>query len=206
MKKIDPATLDISRVSVLIPLVMNSLYNETSFQTVNLKEIRDAFRLKQIQSKAWLLENLLQHHNNKDSRILVIGSWLGFTSLCLSHCGYKNITEVDIDPRLEHFARHLNRDNPHFVHLSQDINDVSMKDYDVIINTSCEHILENSWFDRIQHNQLILLHSNNLSGYDHVNTCDSLQNMIDKYPMNLLYSGELDFGNWNRYMLIGKKS
>lgn len=204
--KFDGIDVDTSFVSSLIPLVMNSMYNADSFRAVSLQEIRDAFRVKQVQSKSWLLQHLDQHQVHVESKILVIGSWLGFTSLCLHHLGYTYITEVDIDHRLAHFARHLNRFNRGFTHVTDDANNLDYSGYDVVINTSCEHIVEDKWFHAISNQSLVILHSNNLEGHDHVNTCVDLADMSRKYPLNLSYSGELDFGGWKRFMLIGKKS
>jgi hypothetical protein len=198
-------TIDIGFVSSQIPLVMNSLYNDSSFNTVDLREIRDAFRLKQIQSKSWLMDAVKNQNLNLNSKILVVGSWLGFTSLCLHKLGFSNITEIDPDSRLEKFANHLNRANKHFKHISDDVNNIDISEYHVVINTSCEHISNNTWFEKITNKTVMFLHSNNLEGYDHVNTCRDLPEMISKYPMELIYSGELDFTEWKRFMLVGKK-
>jgi hypothetical protein len=195
--------IDISFVSTMIPLFMNSLYNTESFSSVNLEEIRDAFRLKQIQSKSWLIENTKDFDKNKS--VLVIGSWLGFTSLCLHHAGFKKITETDPDVRLMPVATHLNRFCKNFQHLSEDINNIEISNYEIIINTSCEHIQDNSWFEKIRPGTKLILHSNNLIGYDHVNICEDVEEMIKKYPMKLSYSGCLDLKSYKRFMLIGEK-
>lgn len=197
--------VDHTAVSKLIPLVMNALYNEEASRDITFNEIRDAFRLKQIQSKSWLLEQFKKNSDRLSDNILVIGSWIGFTSLCLFHLGYRNITEVDPDTRLEQFSNHLNRFNESFKHESIDINELKSFNFDIIINTSCEHILNNSWFEQIKNKTLIILQSNNLPGYDHVNICEDLEHMKQKYPMDYLYSGTLDFGDYKRFMLIGRK-
>jgi hypothetical protein len=195
--------IDYSFVANHIPQVMNAMYNEDVAKPLTLFEIRDAFRVKQMQSKAWLVSKLT--HIDKSKKVLVVGSWLGFTSLCLNKLGFSEITEIDVDPRLEDFSKHLNRFNKKFKHITDDINNIDISEYELIINTSCEHILENSWFDKIAKDTIIVLHSNNLPGYDHVNTCESIGEMIEKYPMQLQYSGSLDFTDWKRFMLIGTK-
>jgi SAM-dependent methyltransferase len=197
------AQIDYQFVAGCIPKVMNALYNEDVSSVIPLHEIRDAFRVKQMQSKAWLIDTIKNSDLSQDSNILVIGSWLGFTSLCLAELGFKNITETDPDQRLELFAKHLNRFNKNFIHESKDVNDLDMSKFDVIINTSCEHILDNTWFCKIQPNTKVFLHSNNLLGYDHVNTCESVEDMIKKYPMNLDYAGVLNLKSYKRFMLVG---
>jgi hypothetical protein len=203
---IDPKDINYTFPASLIPGVMNALYNEKVSGVISLNEIRDAFRIKQMQSKSWLLKEIEKKNIKKDSSILVIGSWLGFTSYCLYRMGFNRITECDPDGRLEGFAKHLNRENRSFLHLSKDVNELDLSSYQIIINTSCEHIANNSWFDNIKNTSIIFLHSNNLEGYDHTNICSSLDEMIVKYPMKLDYSEELKFDSYSRYMLIGAKS
>jgi hypothetical protein len=203
-QKVNGTDLDYSRVAKCIPDIMNALYSEEAFKSTSLEEIRDAFRVKQLQGKVWLLDQLKQY-SNRDSKILVIGSWLGFTSWCLYKEGYKFITETDPDSRLEKLAKHVNRFNKDFIHLSFDVNSIDVSNYDVIINTSCEHISNNEWFDRIPSGRLLLLHSIDLPSWDHTNLCKDLQEMSSKYPMDLLYSGTLNLGTYNRFMLVGRK-
>jgi hypothetical protein len=195
--------IDINFVSSIIPIFMNALYDEQSLMSVTLEEIRDAFRLKQIQSKSWLLEKIKD--NDKDSPLLVIGSWLGFTSLCLYKLGFKHIDETDPDKRLSRISNHVNRFNKEFRHYNEDVNNLDLTKYKIIINTSCEHIDNNSWYNNIPSGTKLFLHSNNLLGYDHVNICQNLEEMIDQYPMKLSYGGSLDFHNYKRFMLVGEK-
>ena len=202
----NPNDIDYSNVSKLIPLVMNALYKEEASTSIRFQEFRDAFRLQQIQSKAWMLQEFEKLNLDKDVRILIIGSWIGFTSLNLFHAGYKHITEVDPDFRFEQFSKHLNRFNNNFNHITNDINNIDNLNYDVIINTSCEHIADNSWFEKIPLESLVVLHSNNLEGYDHTHLSENLTDMEKKYPLgNLIYSNSLDFANYSRFMIIGKK-
>jgi protein-L-isoaspartate O-methyltransferase len=205
-EKIDPNNIDYSYVAYFIPEVMNAMYNEEVAKQTNLYEIRDAFRVKQMQSKAWLISHIKNSNLNLNSKVLVIGSWLGFTSLILSKLGFTNITEVDPDVRLTEFAKHLNRSNKNFLHITNDVNKIDVSSYQIIINTSCEHILEHQWFENIKKGTRLFLHSNDLQGYEHVNTCSNLDSMISKYPMDLDYAGELNFINWRRFMLVGQKS
>jgi len=193
-----------------IPYVINCLYHDEISSEIKFEEIRDAFRLKQIQSKAWLLNYIKKftidsNVDISDKKILVIGSWIGFTSFCLKKLGFNYIDEIDPDPRLEKFSNFLNRHNRFFKHYTDDVNNIDIENYDYIVNTSCEHIKNNQWFDNISNRTLIFLHSNNLEGYDHVNICKNLEEMILKYKMNLMFQGRLELGNYDRFMLIGHK-
>jgi hypothetical protein len=187
-----------------IPHVIQTLFNPNILASTTLVEIRDAFRIHQMQGKAWLLDNI--QHVDRNSKVLIIGSWLGFSSYCLYKEGFRNITETDPDSRLELMARYVNKENKSFKHLNNDVNDLDLSEYDVIINTSCEHISDNSWFDKIKPETIVVLQSTNLKCSDHVNTVDSLVHMKMKYPLNLSYADKLVFSpTFTRYMLIGQK-
>jgi hypothetical protein len=203
-EKIEISNIDYSFAASLIPSVMNALYKDEVLKSTNLKEIRDAFRIKQLQSKTLLLDKLKKIVSLSD-RILVIGSWFGFTSYCLYNMGYQHITEVDIDDRLECFSNHLNRFNKNFNHITANINDIDTSKYDVIINTSCEHILENKWFDNISNNSLIFLQSTDYTNWDHINISNTLEDMVSKYPMDLIEKSTLDFNGYKRFTVVGRK-
>lgn len=189
----------------LIPEFMNSLYNENSLNATELKEIRDAFRVKQMLGKSHLIDQI-QRFVDKSHKILVIGSWIGFTSYSLYKLGFTNITEIDPDSRLTGISNHLNRFNKSFKHISDDVNNIEISNYDCIINTSCEHILDANWFDNILPSATIFLQSTDYNSWDHVNICDNLEQMICKYPLKtILYSTTLDLQSYRRFTLVGKK-
>lgn len=196
--------LDCSFVCNLIPNVLSELYNPTISKNITLNMIRDAFRKTQMLGKQWLL-NTIQAHTNKDDKILVIGGWLGFISYALFNLGYRHIHEVDIDTNVADFSKHINRYNHNFKHSSIDVNEIDLKSYDTIINTSCEHILHNEWFNRIPNKTDVFLQSTNLVVPDHINLVNSIDEMKIKYPCNLIYSGELVCGSWTRFFIYGKK-
>jgi hypothetical protein len=158
-----------------------------------------------MQGKTWLLDELKNYCLDKTVPVLVIGSWFGFTSFCLWKLGFTNITEVDPDGRLTVFAKHLNRFNKQFKHVTADVNDINLNDYELIINPSSEHIINNTWFDGIGTGSLVILHSTNMPAEDHANLCDNVEEMKTKYPLDILYAGTLDLDQYKRFMLIGYK-
>lgn len=195
---------DCSFVCNLIPNVLSELYNPTVSKNITLDIIRDAFRKTQILGKQWLL-NTIHTHINKDHNILVIGGWLGFISYAMFNLGYRYIHEVDIDHKIADFSKHLNRFNHDFKHSLADVNDIDLSNYHTVINTSCEHILNNNWYNRIPENTNLFLQSTNLVVPDHVNLVNSIDEMKTKYPCDVIYSGELNCGQWTRYFIYGKK-
>lgn len=198
--------IDHTKIASYIPEVMNALYNQQVLESTSLAEIRDAFRLKQIKGKSWLfqqLENLSFDHSKK---ILVVGSWFGFTSFCLWKLGYSNITEVDPDTRLENFSNHLNRFNKKFKHISADVNSIDVSQFDLIINPSGEHILDNTWFDQIKTGSIAIVHSTDYPADDHTNLCNNHNDLLVKYTFTTVnYVGTLDLQTYKRFMIIGVK-
>lgn len=192
-------------VAANIPHALQSLYIPNILDSITLPEVRDAFRINQMQGKAWLLNEIQKY--DRDSSILVIGSWMGFTSYCLYKLGFSDITETDPDTRFGHMSMNMNQGNKKFKHLNQDVNDLDLDRYNIIINTSCEHISDDTWFDRIIPGTKVALHSTNLKWHDHVNTVENLDEMKNKYNLNLSYSGELVFNpTYSRFMLVGTKT
>jgi hypothetical protein len=191
-------------VAAHIPQVMQSLYQPQILNSTTLVEIRDAFRINQMQGKAWLLENI--KHIDRNVPVLVVGSWTGFTSYCLYKEGFTTIVETDIDIRLERMACTVNLPNNSFVHLNKDVNDMDLSRYGLIINTSCEHIEDNRWFDNVKPGTILALQSTNFKCPDHVNTVENLEEMKTKYPLNNTYADELVFNQvFSRFMVIGEK-
>jgi hypothetical protein len=192
-------------VSDLIPEVMNALYNQEVFESTSLKEMRDAFRRKQITGKQALLSAIDAQCIDRNISVLVVGGWFGFTSLCLNKLGFKDITEVDPDARLEKFSRHLNRSNSLFSRVTADVNNIDISKYKLIINPSCEHILDNTWFLNISKGSMVALHSTDYPAEDHPNTCNNLEEMKEKYPLSISISETINLDYYNRFMIIGEK-
>lgn len=187
-----------------IPHVIQSLYITEILSSTSLTEIRDAFRINQMQGKAWLLDKI--KHVDRTVNVLVVGSWIGFTSYCLFKEGFTNITETDIDSRLDKMACYVNASNPSFKHLNEDVNDLDLSDYGLIINTSCEHIADNRWFDNVKAGTTLALQSTNFKCPDHVNTVEHLEEMTIKYPLKYTYADKLVFNpSFIRYMVVGEK-
>jgi len=172
---------------------------------------KDVFRENQLESKSWLVKQL-QHWDTDLGIVYICGGWYGVLSsmLFISKLPINRIYSYDIDPFSTQIAndinsfKHINR----FMAITEDIHNLDYNKCDTIINTSCEHITNFSdWYDNIPDNKLLALQSNNVSNLDeHINCVESLEEFKQQcYISNLLYSGELNFDNFTRYMLIGRK-
>lgn len=182
-----------------------------------------AFSHGQTQSKLWLCDQLEQHVS-KSSHALIMGSWynvLGFLLLARNSGKYNLITGMDKDQEAIDIANRINDgwmlcDDKKVRNVCQDVHNLTSSNfliYDLIINTSVEH-MSPSWYENVASDQLVCLQSSNMV------TADPNWNIIDpnptmaefksKYPMSqILFEGEklFDYGHlvYTRYMLIGRK-
>lgn len=192
----------------------------------------DAFSKGQLDSKNWLLTELSKLNINLGN-VWVLCGWIGTLAYLMAHGNYKltynHIRSFDIDDRCTPLAEKLNKmlliNNWQFKASTLDVNTINYTDFkfptfksngtiqyiqesaDTVINTSCDHMNVNTWWERIPDNKLIVLQNNNFVEKDeHVNSVSSLEEFERKYPMRtVLYKGKLDCNLYTRYMLIGKK-
>jgi len=187
-------------IQQFIPDFLDILYTADVRRLITLEEVRDAFHTNQILSKEHAVAGF---RTLSPSNTLYVGSWIGFLTYCLKK-EFPNIkfSELDIDHRCATFSKYFSQ-VPHYTCDIQYFNMLS--EFDTVINLSCEH-MDNRWFDRIKHGTNVLLQSNNLRIDDHVNCCDSIDEMKEKYNLtNITYSHTLELNVMNRYTLAGIK-
>lgn len=173
-------------------------------------DFANSFRGKQIESKQWLVNNLV--HSPK--KVLILGSWYGTVLPVLLKEKYdiERIDCVDSDSEIliaaEIFTELMGYENVHYY-----INDAKdylrvhgVEDYDLVINTSCEHMA----FDMaevIESGTVYALESNNYYGIDgHINCKESLSEFKKSTGLsNISVCLEKDMENYTRYLVIGEK-
>ena len=86
------------------------------------------------------------------------------------------------------------------------IDDHDLSNYDLIINTSSEH-MSDDWFDRVPSGCTVAIQTNDFHEItEHINTVNDLTELQEKYKMKeIYYVGVRDCDRYNRFMLIGKK-
>ena len=193
---------------------------------------KDAWSTGQLSSKLWLLEELSNRQLDLGN-VWVLCGWVGTLPMMMHYSTlplhYNYIRSFDIDDRCAMLADTLNRPQVRqtwqFKASTADVNNISYRDFkftttkydgteqtivesaDTVINTSCDHMSNNIWWDSIPVGTLVVLQNNNFAEVEeHVNNVADINEFKLKYPMTeLLYEGTLDCGLYNRYMLIGKK-
>lgn len=180
-------------------------------ETIDISSFSDG----QIKSKLWLLNNI-EPYIKERSKILIIGGWYGILSFMLFtkfNNRIHSISNIDINDEHLRLSLRFNNsfqiDGRYFI-INQDVNTfTNYEKYDLIINTSCEHI-DDIWYHNVPKNKLCILQSNNFKLETHINNVSSLEDMISKYYLsNLFFSDKISFiypdKSFDRFMLIGKK-
>jgi hypothetical protein len=180
-------------------------------QSADPMRTMDAFWSGQMQSKAWLIQEL-RNHVKKFVTIDIHGGWVGTLASMLfqSNIPVKTIRSIDIDPDCEKIAETMNSlelQSGRFRAVTADMCAIR-SDADVVINTSCEHITQDEydlWLSGHPQNSLIVLQSNNYQIPEHVRIATSLEDFIRQSDLDILYQGEKQLQLYTRYMIIGRK-
>lgn len=181
----------------------------------------NAFSHGQIQSKIWLCEEI-ENFINKDSRVAILGSWyniLGFMMLVRKPKYYISIRGFDKDHIAVELANKMTeawsiQPDCYLQNEHADVNRVDLNGYDVIINTSVEHMESQEWFHKAPGNALICIQSSNVvvsdENWDIKNPSANFKDFIDMFPLNTyMYKGHISFdygpNSYSRFMIIGYK-
>tara|TARA_Y100000004_G_C8838012_1_gene379221 strand:+ start:73 stop:747 length:675 start_codon:yes stop_codon:yes gene_type:complete len=186
-------------------------------------------------SKDWLVEKLnsykypFRNKLKKDSiSIMILCSWYGLLAYKLiEKFKIKKIERihcVDFDPKSKRIANRLYRkiDNENLKngvltlikHWERNIKDMPEKEFkncEILINTSCEHLDQQTIYDTIDKTErgtLVILQSNNYDKIqEHINTVENLQEFVSQYQSRLINIEmyEKDFLDYKRFMIIGIK-
>ena len=170
----------------------------------------------QIASKEWLVEKLIPYIDPEGKDICVLGGWYGLIALMISQHVSKDvrIDSVDCDENTGPYGKMLLRgvNNVHFrVEDAADWFFDRPKRYQILINTSCEHIEQEDLDLMIgskDKDTIICFQSNNYhSVQSHINTHNSLDEFVDSLQLKEVMHKEkmrAPSGEYDRYMVIGK--
>ena len=200
-----------------------------------LVDVLNSLGERQQLSKEWLVEKLnaykhpFRNKMKSDSlSIIILCSWYGLLAYKLiEKFKLKKINRihcVDYDPKVKRIANRLYRkiDNENLKngvltlikHWERDIVDMpekELKNSEILINTSCEHLNQQTIYDIIDKTDrgtLIVLQSNNYHKIqEHINTVKDLQEFVSQYQSRLINieMHEKDFLEYKRFMILGLK-
>lgn len=198
-------SLDIEHVLFWMDAIRNS---EDRYRTL------ESFWKGQIYSKLWLIENLSRHISRADT-IVIHGGWNGVLASLLfqSDIEIEKIFSVDIDESCRDIANTINKIEEMQGRFKSVTCNMSDYNYDVdpaiIINTSCEHITQetyNLWLEHVPNTSLIVLQSNNYFELaEHIRCAKDLEDFKKQSKLKVIDSASLQLPKYERFMLIGYK-
>ena len=183
-------------------------------------DLLHCFSPSQEKSKRWLVENLNDFSSdiskNKFIDIAIIGSWYGFlTYIIKQDLQFKLISEIrcyDVDDTAKKIARLIlgNPDRVNFMTRNIDDVDFSQQRFNIIINTSCEHMSDNqlhNWLLDTRPKTICVMQSTNKFARDHCNTVENINDFVNKFSEHFSKHKcfTLDFNNYSRFMILGTK-
>ena len=182
--------------------------------------VNDHFSRGQMISKLWMV-GVMDMLKLQPKDIVMYGGWYATVAFFIFN-NYPDVrfTNLEIDRDVLDVANDFNYPqykNGQFKSNVKDVNTIAWKgdgfqvgrDFispDLIINTSCEHMTD-EWFYNIPDGKTIILQTNDyFSNEQHINCVKDLDAAVEKYKFSeLLYKGTRDTGLYNRFMLVGRK-
>ena len=190
----------------------------------------ESMNASQVEGKLWLGNELI-NLNVVPEHVALLAGWYAhyITAILVDNVGAKYVTNFEIDHDAHFISFKFNRrykDEPRkyrsmrrdvmfkSLRYCRDLNDVQDKHaqvYDVVVNTSCEHMFPMWKFREINpqlENSLFVLQSTSQKENcpDHINTVESVDELIEQARMmDVWYSGSKKLLNgFERFMVIGK--
>ena len=182
-------------------------------------DIINSVNENQFASKEWLVKNLITFiDQEKLSSVCVLGGWYGLLAVMMSQEVSKDvrIDTVDCDPESKKFGQAI-LDLSQYDNINFRIEDAESwfherpKLYDVIINTSCEHMEPDEIRMMVKlkrEDAIVCFQGNNYHRIQsHINTHNSLEEFVESLDLKqVLFKDSMPApgGEYDRYMVIGK--
>ena len=184
----------------------------------NHYSVLESFWKGQLQSKEWLIKNLLPclGEDSKPLNVVIHGGWNGVLASMLFNSGISLalVRSIDIDNSCEEVANTICKRQEMAGNFRAETADMCTYEYDIdpciVINTSTEHITQiqyDTWLGRVPKNSLKVLQSNNY--YDlpeHIRCFDTVEDFVASSGLSTILKKEtLELPLYNRFLLIGRK-
>ena len=197
-----------------------NLFKNIMKEARNNTDLLDSFSPNQFKSK----ENLINHINdlnilNKDSEIVIFGSWYGSILIPAFYNEVKKITAIDLDPKVMNIAKNRIFKDFNVDFITGDVFEFrdQYKNANLFINTSCEHMnsmkewgpaptYKNPWWNRVSP-AYFAFQSNDMYGIEgHINCVPSIEEFKYQLPKNaeVLIEDKTPDERGTRFTLVGK--
>lgn len=185
------------------------------------KDLLDSFSPNQFKSKLKLINHIKDLNIlNKNSEIVIFGSWYGSILIPAFYNDVKKITAIDIDPKVISKAKYKIFKDYDVEFITGDVFDTFRDQYkttNLFINTSCEHMppmkqwgpspkYKNPWSKRISGSYFAFTSNNMYDIEGHINCVSSIEEFKYQLPDNakILIEDKIIDERGTRFLLIGK--
>ena len=185
------------------------------------KDLLDSFSPNQFKSKLALINHIKSLNIlNKDSEIVIFGSWYGSILIPAFYNNVKKITAIDLDPKVISKAKYKIFKDYNIDFITGDIFESfrdSYKTANLFINTSCEHMkpmkewgpapqYKNPWSKRISGSYFAFTSNNMYDIEGHINCVSSIEEFKYQLPENakVIIEDKIRDERGTRFILVGK--
>ena len=200
--------------------IITNLISSSMREVREDKDLLDSYSPNQFLSKL----NLINHIRsldilNKDSEIVIFGSWYGSILIPAFYDDVKKITCIDLDPKVISRAKYNLFKDLDIDFITGDVFEFrdQYKTADLFINTSCEHMkpmkewgpaptYKNPWWDRVSPAYFAFQSNAMFDIPTHTNCVNNIEEFKKQLPdrAEVLIEDEIPDERGTRFTLIGK--
>jgi len=189
-------------------------------RTAEEKDLLDSFSPNQFLSKMNLINHVKSlNFLNKDSEIVIFGSWYGSILIPAFYDEVKKITCIDMDSKVISRAKYELFKDYNVDFITGDVFEFrdQYKNADLFINTSCEHMkpmrewgpapeYKNPWWDRVSPAYFAFQSNAMFDIPTHTNCVNNIEEFKKQLPdrAKVLIEDEIPDERGTRFTLIGK--
>tara|TARA_A100001011_G_scaffold396370_1_gene494035 strand:- start:470 stop:1105 length:636 start_codon:yes stop_codon:yes gene_type:complete len=200
--------------------IITNLISSSMREVREDKSLLDSYSPNQFLSKLNLINHIRSLNIlNKDSEIVIFGSWYGSILIPAFYDEVKKITCIDQDPKVISRAKHNLFKDLDIDFIAGDVFEFrdQYKTVDLFINTSCEHMkpmrewgpaptYKNPWWDRVSPAYFAFQSNAMFDIPTHINCVNNIEEFKQQLPdrAEVLIEDEIPDERGTRFTLIGK--
>jgi len=200
--------------------IITNLISSSMREVREDKDLLDSYSPNQFLSKLNLINHIRSLNIlNKDSEIVIFGSWYGSILIPAFYDEVKKITCIDQDPKVISRAKHNLFKDLDIDFITGDVFEFrdQYKTADLFINTSCEHMkpmrewgpaptYKNPWWDRVSPAYFAFQSNAMFDIPTHNNCVNNIEEFKQQLPdrAEVLIEDEIPDERGTRFTLIGK--
>ena len=199
--------------------IITNLISSSMREVREDKDLLDSYSPNQFLSKLNLINHIRSLNIlNKDSEIVIFGSWYGSILIPAFYDEVKKITCIDQDPKVISRAKHNLFKDLDIDFITGDVFEFrdQYKTADLFINTSCEHMkpmrewgpaptYKNPWWDRVSPAYFAFQSNAMFDIPTHINCVNNIEEFIKQLPdrAEVLIEDKIPDERGTRFTLIG---